>query len=289
MKKTYQGWNFLLSRRWLGYYGMLVIFAIGCVLLSNWQFDRREEARQEISRIVTNYDQQPQPLELVLPTAASFNLDKHKWLPVEFRGEYVGQPALVRNRPGAGGTGSILVQAFRTESGALIMIDRGWVALTVDQNGAADFSRAPVAQPGQKTTVVGRLRASEPPVDGRTATVNSVGSINAAELAGVTGSGSDGLLHTTYAMLISENPESAHGTLPKKPDLDEGPHLSYALQWVVFIGIAAVGAAYAARQEFRHFNRGSAKVAEMDAKKAARKRRRGTTDAEEEDALLDDL
>lgn len=47
-ENDYQGWRFLYSRRWLGYYAMLLIFAIGCVLLSNWQFSRREEARAEI-------------------------------------------------------------------------------------------------------------------------------------------------------------------------------------------------------------------------------------------------
>ena len=37
------GWRFAFSRRWLGYLGVAIVFAIVCVLLSNWQLARASE------------------------------------------------------------------------------------------------------------------------------------------------------------------------------------------------------------------------------------------------------
>ena len=56
-----RGWRFAFNRRWFGYLGIAVLFAIGCVLLSQWQFDRREEALVEVTRIEQNYDMTPVP------------------------------------------------------------------------------------------------------------------------------------------------------------------------------------------------------------------------------------
>ncbi|MBB4071851.1 SURF1 family cytochrome oxidase biogenesis protein [Canibacter oris] len=292
MSKEYPGWRFLYSPRWMGYYAMLAVFAVACVLLSNWQFDRREQAKAEIARIVNNYDQAPQPLTTVLPDPNSFDADSQKWLPFEATGEYLGTPALVRNRPGSGGTGSHLVQAFKTTSGLIIFVDRGWVAEAVDEKGRADFAALPLAPTGTQVTLTGRLRGSEAVISGSRSTVHSTGSINTAELTTVTGLAPDAEVATAvYAMLTAENPYFDSGEISPKPLLDEGPHLSYALQWIVFIAIAGTGIGYAARQEFKHFNRGSKKVAHMEQqariREAKRRARRGASDAEEEDALLD--
>ena len=45
------GWAFLRSRRWLGYFALLIVFSIACVLLGDWQFARRAEARAAGERI----------------------------------------------------------------------------------------------------------------------------------------------------------------------------------------------------------------------------------------------
>lgn len=292
MTETYPGWRFLYSPRWLGYYAMLIIFAVGCVLLSQWQFDRRSQAQAEITRIINNYDAPPVALETALPALDSFDPDSQKWLPIITSGHYLGEAALVRNRPGANGTGSALVQAFKTTAGTIILVDRGWVSATVDSSGKADFATLPIAATETEITLVARLRASEAQVSGRSATVHSAGSINTQELAEITGVKDDPRLVTAaFVQLITETPAQRAGELAPKPALDEGPHLSYALQWIVFIAIAGVGIGYAARQEFKHFNKGSKKVADMAARAIARQQKRrdkrGLTDAEAEDAYLD--
>ena len=283
------GWSFLRSPRWAGYFALLLIFSVACVFLGNWQFERRAEARAEIARIDANYDAPAVPLAREVPDPERFDEDAQKWRTVEVVGEYVGDPFLARNRPGPAsqGVGSNLVQALRTGSGDVFFVDRGWVPIDGSEAaaGGAAASELPAAPAGE-VRVEARLRAGEPAIPGRSSTGRTVASIDLPELAAL--AGAEGAAYTgAYGMLVSETPAGEHGVLPPKPERDEGPHLSYALQWYVFILIAAIGVAFAARQEYRGLNAGSRAVREQDRRTAERKRRRGPSDADVEDALLD--
>lgn len=277
-----QGWSFLRSRRWLGYFALLVVFSIACVWLGNWQFERRAEARAEIARIDANYDAAPLALSEAISDPATFDEDAHKWQPIELQGEYLGDTYLARNRPGPQGVGSNLIQAFRSEDGQVLFIDRGWVAVSGTEEVPANLPAAP----GGEVTVVARLRASEPEIQGRSSAGKSVASINLPELARLSGT-EDTAITGAYGQLVAETPTGETGVLAAKPERDEGPHLSYALQWYVFILIAGIGVAYAARQEYRGLNAGGESVRREDARRAERKQRRGPSDAEEEDALIE--
>ncbi len=275
------GWSFLRSRRWLGYYAMLLVFAIACVWLGNWQFDRRAQAQAEIARIDKNYDAAAVPLAEALPNPAEFDEDQLKWQTVEATGEYSDEQFLVRNRPGPSGSGSNLISALRLADGSLFFVDRGWVPIDGADAAGIDL---PVPPEGE-VTVLARLRAGEPEIAGRSSSGNSVASINLGELSRL--SGADAAYTGAFGQLVSETPAGATGVLPSRPERDEGPHLSYALQWYVFIIIAGIGVAYAARQEYRTLNAGDASVRREDARRAERHRRRGPSDAEIEDALID--
>lgn len=278
------GWSFLRSGRWIGYFALFVVFSVACVFLGNWQFDRRDQARAEIARIDQNYDAPPVALAEALPEPASFDENADKWLTVTATGQYIGEPVLARNRPGPQGVGADIIAPFRTDDGRVFFVDRGWIQGT-GSDLHSDLVKLPAPASGE-ITVVARLRASEPPIAGRSATGRTVASIDlpaVAKLAEIAGDSYTG----AYGMLVSETPAGEHGVLPPKPERDEGPHLSYALQWYVFIIIAGIGIAYAARVEYRNLNAHSERVQAMNAKDAERRRRRGMSDADEEDALLD--
>lgn len=282
MSTEYQaGWSFLRSRRWVGYFSLLLVFSIACVWLGNWQFERRAEARAEIARIDANYDAAPVPLAETLPDPAAFDVDKHKWQTVELHGRYIGDTYLARNRPGPNGVGSNLIQAFQQDDGSVIFIDRGWVAVSGTEEVPPGL---PAASTGT-ATVQARLRESEPTIAGRSSAGHSIASINLPELARL--SGVDGKVYTgAFGQLVSEVPAGSTGVLTARPLRDEGPHLSYALQWYVFIIIAAIGVGYGARQEYRGLNADGDSVKREDERRADRKRRRGPSDADIEDALL---
>lgn len=275
------GWRFLASRRWIGYFALLVIFAIACVWLGNWQFARRAEARAEIARIDANYDAPAVPLDAVLPDPGVFDENDLKWQTVELIGSYEDEPFLARNRPGVEGVGSDVIQALRLENGRVFFVDRGWIA--VAGTDEADAALLPPAPRGE-VTVLARLRASEPAIHGRSSSGRSVPSIDAAELA----QHFDGEVYTAaYGQLVSETPSGEHGVLAARPERDEGPHLSYALQWYVFILIAVLGVAYAARQEHRGLNADSEEGRRSEQQRAERRAKRRPSDADEEDAILD--
>ncbi|NLA64394.1 MAG: SURF1 family protein [Leucobacter sp.] len=276
------GWSFLRSRRWLGYFALLIIFSIACVWLGNWQFERRAQAQAEIARIDANYDAVAVPLAEAIADPTQFDEDTLKWQPVVLHGHYTGETFLARNRPGPGGVGSNLIHAFLTDAGTVFYIDRGWVAVSGTDEVPADLPKPPTGQ----TTVTARLRAAEPQIAGRTSAGRFVASVHPTELAALDDEQAQ-IYSASYGQLISEEPAGATGALAARPERDEGPHLSYALQWYVFIIIAAVGVGYAARQEYRGLNAEHESVVRDEQRREARKKRRGPTDADEEDALLD--
>ena len=280
------GWTFLRSKRWIGFWVLLAIFSVACVLLGNWQFARRAEARAEIARIDANYDARPVKLTEALPTPDAFEEDAHKWLPVTVSGNYLTeQQMLVRNRPFESKIGFNLLVPFQLENGDVFIVDRGWVPAGETADTPAEIP----APPEGTVTVTARLKAGEPVIPGRTASevdggIVSLGTINLEEIQATlqrpayTGA---------YGLLIEEEPSAQSGQLAIRPERDEGPHLSYALQWYVFILIAVAGTLYGARMEFRALNPDSSAVRERDAKRKARKARKRPSDAESEDAYLD--
>lgn len=281
---TYVGWSFLASKRWLGYYALIIVFSIACVFLGNWQFDRRAEARAEIERIDTNFDAPAIALEEALPTRQSFDLDANKWLPVTLTGHYIDDPYLARNRAAPQGVGSLLIHPFQLQDGSIFFVDRGWV----DVNASEGIPEVlPMPATGEMTITV-RLRESETELRGRTNEGRTLGSLDLSVLA----QEFDAPAYTgAYGQIIEEPLPGETGLLPSKPERDEGPHLSYALQWYVFILIALGGAWYAATLEHRSLNADDPEHRKKmkDKETAKKKRQKRPTDAEEEDALLDGL
>lgn len=273
------GWRFLYSRRWFGYWAMLLIFSVACVFLGNWQFARRAEAQAEIARIDKNYDATPIPLGQAIPALEAFDERNDKWQPVVMTGKYlVGEQLLVRNRPKDSRVGFEILSPLILANGNVFVVDRGWIS-------AADNSSKPSEiplPPSGEVTVVARLKAGEPVIEGRSAVGNILGTIN---LAQVQSQLKKPTYLGAYGLLVSEKPAAVTGELNVKPERDEGPHLSYALQWYVFIIIAVVGTVYGARREYRTLNGIDTSSPELRQKRPTRKR--SQSDSEIEDALLE--
>lgn len=235
-------WGFLASRRWAGYLALVIVFAIACCSFGFWQFDRRAQALAEIARIDANYDAAPVSLTDVVPDPAAFDIDD-RWQVVSLRGEYlVDDEVVVRNRPNLGSSGFEVVTPFMLENGSIFMIDRGWIAQA--SNGRPGAYDAP---PSGKVEVTARLKPGEGRIPGRTSSGNEFATIDLDELADRVGGGS----YTSAYGIEIQSPEDAVSppiALPK-PERDEGPHLSYALQWFVFAIMGFVGLAWAANRE----------------------------------------
>jgi cytochrome oxidase assembly protein ShyY1 len=275
------GWRFALSRTWLGYLGLVVAFAIACTFLSLWQLARREEARAAIELVETNWESAPLALDRALPELDSFD-PATTWQPVVLTGRYlVDEQLLARGRPLDGNAGYDVLVPFRLDDGSVFIVDRGWIP-SGDDPDAPDAVPPP---PTGEVTVVARLKPGEPLIPGRGAPEGQVATINLPAIAELTGPDT---YVGAYGLLDSEDPATAvRPTAAAKPVADEGPHLSYAFQWVVFGILAFIGLAWAIRREYRLRNEDDPAERERAEARRRRTQAKGPTDAEIEDALLD--
>jgi cytochrome oxidase assembly protein ShyY1 len=262
-------------RRWGGYVALTIVFAIACGLLSWWQWSRRAEAVAEIERIEANYDAQPARLSDLLPDLDTAD-ESVEWHPVVLQGEYLADEELyVRNRPRNANPGYEVLVPFRLQDGTVFVVDRGWVPLGDSPDGPDPVP----APPEGEVTVVVRLREGEPEIAGRSAPPGQLATIHLPDVAELL----DEPTYTgMYGLLAEEDPAPASAPWPAlHPEEDEGPHLSYALQWIAFGVLAFVGLVWAIRRERR--------IAALPPEEQAAARRpvRRSRDSDEEDAILD--
>lgn len=230
-------------KRWAGWLVLVLVFSIACAGLSNWQFNRRAEALDKMNQVAKNYDEKPVPLGEVA-TFDNFN-SKLEWRPVQVQGHYLPLNAvLVRNRPLDGNPGFLQVVPFQLLDGAIVAIERGWIA-TDSRNNAPKTVPLPSAE---NQTVIARVRPSEPTL-GRSAPLGQLATINPNALARSQGI-KDRIYSSVYLRMASEQATVVEN--PKqlsKPQLDEGNHLSYALQWILFAIMAVAALVWGIRKE----------------------------------------
>ncbi|TDN93057.1 SURF1 family protein [Microbacterium sp. BK668] len=270
--------------RWTVYVAVAVVFAIACAFLSNWQFARNAQRSEQLALVAANYDADPVPLADVIPAGGALQ-PGDEWTPVTLTGTYLtDEELLVRNRAHGGSAAYEVLVPFRTDDGRVVLVDRGWVPPGEQQN---EPDVVPAAPQGE-TTVVVRLRPGEPlPASGRTAPAGQLPTIHLPTVAGLLGAATaDALEQSAYGVMASEDPAPA--TRPQAidaPSDDPGPHLSYAVQWILFAIMGFIFIGYVIRTERAH-RREEAEAARTGRAPARAKRRRDA-DADAEDALID--
>lgn len=268
-------------RRWLGYLALVIVFSVVCGLLAWWQFDRNEQSSERVRQIEDNWDAAPVDLDGLLPQPTAAFDRANTWTPVSVTGEYlVEETLLVRNRPRDGQPGFEVLVPFQLEDGSMLIIDRGWLPVGQRQAETPDIMPDPASG---TQTVVARLRTGEPPVPGRSAPAGQVATIELPHIDELLG----GEIYTgAFGMLATESIAPADGApqIATKPSADPGPHLSYAVQWILFAVMAAGALIWAVVNE-RRMRRLTTE--ERVAHLAARREAARDPDSVAEDALLD--
>lgn len=244
MKRRY---SFLLSPTWLGWLALCAVFALTCVFLSQWQIDRRELAQDEINRVVQNYDEEPVEYQQARGIFASPD-DSQEWTVVNLTGEYLGEDAmLVRTRSHSGGVGFEQVVPFREASTQdVLVISRGWLPTANEHSGEPEFNPAP---PSGEVNITVRVKPGEPEIN-RDAPEGQLASLDLEEFDSQV---NYSVVQGAYGLMASEDPAPEEAPAQfARPTLDEGPHLSYSMQWIAFGLMAFVGWGYAARIHARN-------------------------------------
>ena len=224
--------RFLLTRRWLLFGLAVVVLALGAWRLGVWQFDRLHQREQQNEWIRTNLAADPAPVDDVLSVDRDVEEDR-EWLRVRATGVYdAAATVTVRYQTRDGQSGVDLVTPLVTPGGTALLVDRGWVA---SGNTGAAPSNLPAPPTGQ-VRLVGWVRAD---ATGRGIDVED-GSTRAISSRTI-GATLDRPVYRGYVDAQSETPAASQSVKRvEMPDLGNGPHFFYGLQWW-FFGILAVG------------------------------------------------
>ncbi|MEY4365453.1 MAG: hypothetical protein RLZZ305_797 [Actinomycetota bacterium] len=211
--------------------------------LGVWQLHRLN-GKREFNALVTERSGRPlSELETIgipaEPAAA-------EWLRVSVDGTYdLSRAVRVVNRSQDGTAGYNEVVPLRTDALGWVIVNRGFVPLS-----GAD----PTPPATGRTDVVGYLRLSQ-----KRGTLGAVDSTDTANEdfqrfdIPLIARRLDGPVFPMWLQLLEESP-STNAPWPDPvpfPELDEGPHLSYAFQWFFFSAVAAVAWVVVVRRKWR--------------------------------------
>ena len=189
------------------------VIAITAVLafarLGVWQLDRLEEKRDR-NRVIAERSDGP------AMDVADVDWDRAEYQHVTATGTFAAEDDhLIPYRSYRGTVGSHAVTPLVLDDGTAVLVLRGWVP---------DESAAP---PDGEVTVEGVLRRS-----GSARTSVDVGELEDSL---------DRDLAPLYLQQLAPDPPGDYPVLLDPPARDEGPHLSYAMQWFLFTGVVLVG------------------------------------------------
>ena len=261
-------------KRWLVWLLVASLFAVACVFLSQWQFSRRAEAVAKIELVAANFDS-PAVAITELADLNDFDL-ANEWRPVVLDGNFLSEKAvLVRNRPYNGNAGFLQVVPFQLVTGEVVAVETGWLP-TGSQNDEPDVIPRPSSE---RVEIIARIRPAEPTLDrdapqGQIATINIESLISKVQI-------SEPVYKSVYVRLAESYNNSELPRVQAKPQLTEGNHLSYALQWILF-ALMAFGALWWAIWQERQIRR-----MELDPNfKPKRRKQIGDDDKAAEDGIV---
>ncbi len=228
----------IFTRRIMYAVAFALAFGAVCFLLGRWQLSRFDDKDARATAVEQNYHREAVPLASVLPSATTTLAESQVWTRVTVTGRYaVADQLYVRARYREAVAGMEVLVPLHVDGGAVLLVDRGWVA---NGDEATDIPAVPPA-PAGTVTVTGWLKPGED-TRGKVLPRGQLETVNiAAAQAQVSGQ-----LYAAYLVMGSESlgdgqPPPARPTPLETPLPDRGPHLAYALQWWT---TALLGAAF---------------------------------------------
>ena len=234
--------RFLLSRRWVLLLLTVLLLAYACLLLGRWQWHRLEDKKAGNKIIRVNERADPVPVDQMLRHGVN-PPDDQRYAVVSATGTYeASKSVVVRYQTRDGNAGADVVVPLMTDSGNALLVDRGWVA--TPNQGLVDASQVPAPPTGRVTiTAWVRQNAEGSSTEVVNASTRAISSDQIEPAIGVPTYGG-------FVQLLTESPKPATPLAkPDPPDLSNGPHFFYALQWWFFGVLALFGYGYLAWEE----------------------------------------
>lgn len=259
--------------RWIALVLGVIVLGAVFIRLGEWQLHRLDQKRERNAVAISHEKQPIKPWQEVMAKPIAEN---DQWQRVSITGTLDAKNQLeVRYRNVDKKQGSEWVLPIITKDGKRVLVNRGF---TEKQGGVVSKPSAP---PPGEVTLTGYVRRSEHGKDNATKPVHgSVRLINVPAISTHLGQP----MPDGYIQLIESKPDSAQGMLLiGPPELDEGPHLSYAIQWFLFTVIAAGGCLLLIRADLRdrrkRRERAARKILDLELARAAAEDHDGSEEA----------
>jgi cytochrome oxidase assembly protein ShyY1 len=217
--------------------------------LSNWQWHRLQDRQVVNAEIQAQINKEPIPItELIVDIDGAKSVpEDSQWRTVEITGVWLqDNQVLVRKKSLESDLGLWVVTPLQLADGTIVMINRGWTAAA---NSAVD---SPVVSdvPVGTIEVLGRLRdvterTKPAPTDLPEGQVDRIVPTEIVD--------SPDTLTNAYVEMTASRPESRSTeirSLPA-PEVTEGAHRSYAIQWIFFEIMTVIGWIILVRNEVK--------------------------------------
>jgi cytochrome oxidase assembly protein ShyY1 len=241
--------KFLLAPRWIAITLVCIFMLPAFQALSNWQWHRLQDRQAANVLIQEQIDKEPVAIDELIVTAdgATTVPNDFQWRTIEMTGVWQTEnQVLVRKKSLESDLGLWVVTPLELVDGTIVMVNRGWTAAA---NSAVD---SPVVAdvPTGTIEVLGRLRGITPrtkpaPTDLPDGQVDRIIPLEIVD--------SPETLSNAYVEMTASRPESKTSdirTLPA-PEVTEGAHRSYAIQWLFFEIMTVIGWIILVRNELK--------------------------------------
>ena len=233
-------YRFLLKPRWILSHIFVLLVVVVMVNMGMWQLRRLDEKKAVNAQITASMHDEAVPIGEVLPdgpASSTQQIDAAVYRPVVVSGRFLAdQQVLVNNRTYNSQPGFWVVTPLLLSDGTAIAINRGWIPFSYTPDGDwSDF-----APPTGTVTVRGLIRASQvretdglvsSPKDASTGVLRTLARLDVGRLAQQV----DERIWPMYLELDAQDPPVGELPIPVPlPELSEGPHLGYAIQWFAF-------------------------------------------------------
>ena len=232
-------YKFLLRPKWLAFHLLIAALVVVMINLAIWQVHRLQERLDFNDQLRSNRKVATQPIGEVL--ADNVDTKDVEWRSVTAEGEYeVGSDLLFVNVSQFGTAGVDAISVLVLGDGTKVLVNRGFVPLNDEVPDA----------PTGKQTVTGYLRRS---MEHRAGALDNSSTGQLTELQRIDIPRIDEQVDGDLApMFIQSSTETNEPPYPVAlPELTNGPHLSYAIQWCIFSICALAGWVLVVRRAVR--------------------------------------
>ena len=203
-----------------------------CLWASHWQYSRGV-ARHHRNFIIASHVDQP----ITTLDAIGSDVSGAEWGKASITGKFdPDHQILLRNQYSQGKYGFNLLTLFTDTRSRTFWVDRGWIAPGATATATPSLPKTSTAV----VAITGRIRLENSLPQGSFFAI-SPGSKNLISRWNAQGKTSTETENFYVDLLSASDPAMTPAVPVELPELTDGPHMAYALQWLFFAGLVGYG------------------------------------------------